>query len=197
MTLVCQGFAMKSAPRPMPEIQFLLGGSYPADQHIEDALCDRLPWMAQRYQPFLARHTAGRKIDRMDEGLDCLTREFGPGRAVVLIGRSSGARLATLFAARHPDRVAAVVAIGYPFRHPDHGPEPDRVAHLANLACPTLILQGSRDEYGGLGVGQLYPLSPAIALQFTEATHAMRLTPAQWDGLAARIARFLGDTCLP
>lgn len=180
----------------MPEIQFLLGGSYPVDLYVEDALCSRLPWPLRRYQPLLDRHTGGQKITDMELGLRCLAQEFGPAAGVVLIGRSSGARLATKFAARYLDRVAAVVAIGYPFRHPDRGPEPDRVAHLAGLACPTLIVQGTQDEYGGLGVERLYPLSPAIELQFIESKHGMQLAPAQWDRVAASITRFLGDTCL-
>lgn len=175
----------------MPEFQSLLGGSYPADLYVEDALCSRLPWALRRYGPLLGRHTGGRKITDMETGLRCLAQEFGPAAGVVLIGRSSGARLATKFAARYPDRVAAVVALSYPFRHPDHGPEPDRVAHLAGLACPTLIVQGTRDEYGGLGADRLYPLSPAIEMQFIEAEHGMRLGAAQWDGLCARIAQFL------
>lgn len=180
----------------MPEIQFLLGGSYPADQHVEDALCARLPWPVRRYQPLLDRHTGGRKIDQMDDGLRHLLQAFGTDSHVVLIGRSSGARLVTKFAALYPGRVAAVVAIGYPFRHPDHGPEPDRVAHLASLACPTLIVQGTQDEYGGLGAERLYLLSPAIEMQFIESEHGMLLAPAQWDRVAASITRFLGDTCL-
>lgn len=180
----------------MPEIHCLLGGSYPADLYVEDALCSRLPWPLLRYAPLLARHAGGRKITEMGPGLRCLDRAFGPGAEVVLIGRSSGARLATKFAALHPDRVAAVVALSYPFSHPDHGPETDRVAHLATLASPTLILQGTHDAYGGLGADRLHALSPAVEMQFVDAGHEMQLQPAQWDRLCARIVRFLGDTCL-
>lgn len=175
----------------MPDIHCLLGGSYPADLYIEDALCSRLPWPLRRYDDLLQRHTAGRKITKMDTGLHCLAQEFGPAAGVVLIGRSSGARLATKFAARYPDRVAAVVALSYPFRHPDREAEPDRVTHLAGLGRPTLILQGLQDEYGGQEARQLYPLSPAITVEFLDCAHDMRLGAAQWDAVCARIAQFL------
>lgn len=73
--------------------------------------------------------------------------------AVVVAGKSMGGRMATHVAAQ-PDRwpcpvpLAAAIAFGYPLRPP--GPRGgDRVSHLLQLTVPTLIVQGTRDTFGG------------------------------------------------
>lgn len=65
---------------------------------------------------------------------------------VVLIGHSAGA-IAAAKASRHP-KVAGILCLGYPFRHPDRAPEPYRTNFLAKVTKPMLIVQGDRDEYG-------------------------------------------------
>lgn len=74
-------------------------------------------------------------------------------RAIVLAGKSLGGRMATHLAAdpaawRAAVPLAGAVAFGYPLRPP--GPRGgDRVSHLRRLAVPTLIVQGTRDTFGG------------------------------------------------
>lgn len=74
-------------------------------------------------------------------------------REVVVAGKSMGGRMATHLAAapdawRAPAPLTAAVAFGYPLRPP--GPRGgDRVSHLRRLAVPTLIVQGTRDTFGG------------------------------------------------
>lgn len=74
-------------------------------------------------------------------------------RAVVVAGKSMGGRMATHLAAqpeawRAAVPLAAAVAFGYPLRSP--GPRGgDRVSHLLQLSVPTLIVQGTRDTFGG------------------------------------------------
>jgi predicted alpha/beta-hydrolase family hydrolase len=74
-------------------------------------------------------------------------------RAVFVGGKSMGGRMATHLAAQPDQWVAAVplagaVALGYPLKPP--GPRGgDRVTHLRQLAVPTLIVQGTRDTFGG------------------------------------------------
>jgi predicted alpha/beta-hydrolase family hydrolase len=74
-------------------------------------------------------------------------------REVIVAGKSMGGRMATHLAAapdawRAPAPLTAAVAFGYPLRPP--GPRGgDRVSHLRRLAVPTLIVQGTRDTFGG------------------------------------------------
>lgn len=81
-------------------------------------------------------------------------RVAGPGvRGLAVGGKSLGGRMATHLAAAPatwpagPPLVAAV-AFGYPLKPP--GPRAsDRVSHLPRLSVPTLIVQGTRDTFGG------------------------------------------------
>ncbi len=74
-------------------------------------------------------------------------------RALIIGGKSMGGRMATHLAAAPerwagPPALAGAVAFGYPLRPP--GPRGgDRVSHLQHLALPTLIVQGTRDSFGG------------------------------------------------
>jgi predicted alpha/beta-hydrolase family hydrolase len=74
-------------------------------------------------------------------------------RAVFVGGKSMGGRMATHLAAQ-PDRwvcpvpLAGAIALGYPLKPP--GPRGgDRVSHLRQLFVPTLVVQGTRDTFGG------------------------------------------------
>jgi predicted alpha/beta-hydrolase family hydrolase len=77
----------------------------------------------------------------------------GARRAVFVGGKSMGGRMATHLAAqpdqwRGPVPLGGALALGYPLKPP--GPRGgDRVSHLRQLAVPTLIVQGTRDTFGG------------------------------------------------
>src|SRR3546814_5000837 len=60
-------------------------------------------------------------------------------------GKSMGGRMASLLADEL--EVDALVCLGYPF-YATGKPEKPRVAHLAELRTPTLIVQGERDALG-------------------------------------------------
>jgi uncharacterized protein len=70
-------------------------------------------------------------------------------------GKSMGGRIATHLAAaldKWPEGVpapAGVVVFGYPLSPPRSRRTGDRVTHLTSLAVPTLIVQGTRDVFGG------------------------------------------------
>lgn len=108
--------------------------------------------------PYLA---AGRKLPDRPPALEgaflaaltAAARAFPTSRAIFAGGKSMGGRMATHLAAA-PERwsgsprLAGVVAFGYPLRPP--GPRGgDRITHLQRLAVPTLIVQGTRDTFGG------------------------------------------------
>jgi predicted alpha/beta-hydrolase family hydrolase len=80
-----------------------------------------------------------------------------------------GGRVASLVADDlfSQQRVAGLVCLGYPF-HPVGQPAKLRTAHLATLACPTLIVQGTRDPFGTREDVAGYVLAPAISLQWIE-----------------------------
>lgn len=85
------------------------------------------------------------------------------GQTLLIGGKSMGGRVASLCAdALYDDgRIAGLVCLGYPF-HPPNKPETLRTAHLQSLRCPTLIVQGERDPFGGRSEVEGYELSPAI-----------------------------------
>ena len=86
-------------------------------------------------------------------------------------GKSMGGRVASLLAAdleREGIPVAGVVCLGYPFHAPGREPGPNRVEHLAAMATPTLILQGTRDPFGVPDDVAGYPLSPAVRVHWLE-----------------------------
>src|SRR5262245_19157859 len=71
------------------------------------------------------------------------------GGPVVLVGRSFGGRMCAFLAEQEPP--AALVVLGHPISPPGK-PRPRDEAALAALACPTLVVQGARDELGPLAV---------------------------------------------
>lgn len=80
-------------------------------------------------------------------------------------GKSMGGRVASLiaddlFAQR---RIAGLVCLGYPF-HPPKKPDTLRTAHLADLRCPALIVQGEADPLGSRAEVEGYRLSPRIGV---------------------------------
>ena len=108
--------------------------------------------------PYLA---AGRKLpDRAPTleraflaAMTAAAAAFPATRALVVGGKSMGGRMATHLAATPerwagPPPLAGAVAFGDPLRPP--GPRGgDRVSHLQRLGVPTLIVQGTRDSFGG------------------------------------------------
>lgn len=96
--------------------------------------------------------------------------DLGPTSGPLLIGgKSMGGRVASMVADELFDqrRIAGLVCLGYPF-HPPGKPEKLRTAHLEQLRTPTLICQGTRDEFGTRDEVAQYPLSPSIDLLWLE-----------------------------
>ena len=86
----------------------------------------------------------------------------GSSGKVALVGRSFGGRMCTFLAAKETPEALAV--LGYPVAPPGR-PRPDDEAALLSLKCPTLIVQGSRDELGPVEVlERLAARNPLIRL---------------------------------
>ena len=80
-----------------------------------------------------------------------------------------GGRVASMAADALYDagRITGLVCLGYPF-HPPGRPTQLRTAHLKDLRTPTLIVQGTRDEFGVPDEVATYDLSKQIELLWLE-----------------------------
>ena len=85
---------------------------------------------------------------------------------IAIGGKSMGGRMASLLADELG--VDALVCLGYPF-YAAGKPEKPRVAHLAHVKTPTLIVQGERDALGNREAVEAYTLSPAIEVHWLVA----------------------------
>nr|WP_306791200.1 alpha/beta family hydrolase [Pseudomonas cannabina] len=100
-------------------------------------------------------------------------------------GKSMGGRMASLIADEL--QVDALVCLGYPF-YAVGKPDKPRVAHLAALETPTLIVQGERDALGDRETVEGYVLSDAIRVHW--------LPTANHDLKPLKIAGVSHDQCL-
>jgi len=89
--------------------------------------------------------------------------------ALIIGGKSMGGRVASMVADEllASRRVQGLLCLGYPF-HPPGKPEQPRTKHLAGLKTPTLIVQGTRDEFGTREDVSTYALSPLIEFLWLE-----------------------------
>ena len=88
---------------------------------------------------------------------------------LIIGGKSMGGRVASMIAGElfEADRIAGLLCVGYPF-HPIGKPEKLRTEHLQGLRTPTLICQGTRDQFGTKDEVNEYDLSSAIQLSWFE-----------------------------
>jgi len=98
------------------------------------------------------------------DAIRVLSEKHGPG-FVVIGGKSLGGRIASMVA--DEAGVLGLVCLGYPF-HPPGQPNKLRVAHLASLRTPGLIVQGTRDPFGGRDEVSRYSLSETLRVVFLE-----------------------------
>ncbi|HEV8228914.1 MAG TPA: alpha/beta fold hydrolase [Candidatus Limnocylindria bacterium] len=120
------------------------------------------------------------------EDLRAARDELGADR-VALVGRSFGGRICAFLAAAEPPDALAI--LGHPIAPPGR-PRPRDEDALANVRCPTLVVQGERDELGPLAVLQRIALTnPLIDLAVIEgAGHDFG---AREGDAVAQVARWL------
>lgn len=106
--------------------------------------CARVTFSTRGSRPSRGYETELADLRAAREGL--LAGGTGP---VVLIGRSFGGRMCAFLAEAEPP--AALVVLGHPISPPNRARPRDEAA-LAAVACPTLVVQGERDELGPLAV---------------------------------------------
>ncbi len=145
------------------------GAGSPMDSPFMTAMANRLAERGHRVVRFEFPYMAARRHDGRRRPPDrqptliatwrAVVAQLGGVERVVIGGKSMGGRMASLLAAE--DGARGLVCLGYPF-HPPRRPERPRVAHLADLRVPTLIVQGTRDPFGSVAEVAGYPLSPFI-----------------------------------
>jgi predicted alpha/beta-hydrolase family hydrolase len=121
------------------------------------------PYMAKRREE--GRRTALDRQPVLLAAWRAAIESLGGARGLVIGGKSLGGRMASLLADEVEAR--ALVCLGYPFHPPKH-PERLRTAHLERIRTPTLVVQGTRDPFGGPEEVAGYPLSPAIRVVWIE-----------------------------
>jgi predicted alpha/beta-hydrolase family hydrolase len=120
-----------------------------------------------------ARRTGGRggppRAEKAMPEYVAAVEALGPGAPLVIGGKSMGGRVASMVAdGLHAEgRIAGLLCLGYPF-HPPGRPEQLRTAHLAALATPALICQGTRDPFGTQEEVAGYALSERIEIFWVE-----------------------------
>lgn len=152
--------------------------------------------------PYMAeRRRSGRKRppDRQARLLETwrdVIGVLGP-ESLLIGGKSMGGRMASLVA--DEAGVAGLVCLGFPFHAPGRAPGP-RIDHLATLATPTLICQGSRDPFGTREDVADYDLAGTIRFHWAEdGDHDLvprrasgRSREQNWAEAELAIADFIG-----
>ena len=113
----------------------------------------------------------------------------GAANELIILSRSAGGRISSLIADEL--QIKQLICLGYPFKHPEKEEEPGRYQHLKNLKTPFLIIQGTRDEYGGSSVPERYELSPAIELFFVDTTHNFNISSEEWKTVLEKIGEVI------
>lgn len=120
-----------------------------------------------------ARRTGARKPPPRAEALnpeyEAAVAALDAGGPLIIGGKSMGGRVASMIAddLHRQGKIAGLLCLGYPF-HPPGQPDKLRTGHLKGLATPTLICQGTRDEFGTREEVPGYDLSDRIEILWLE-----------------------------
>lgn len=104
---------------------------------------------------------------------------------LIILSRSSGGLTSSLLADEL--NISNLICISYPFQHPDKDNEPERYLHLKNIKTPMLIIQGEKDEYGGLEIREKYQFSPNVELFFVDTNHDFLISNNDWNRVLLKI----------
>jgi hypothetical protein len=154
--------------------------------------------------PYMARRrTEGKRAGpdpqaRLLQSWRTAAGELGNERSLVIGGKSMGGRMASMVADELG--VAGLICLGYPFHAPGR-PDMPRIAHLQELRTPALIVQGTRDPFGGPEEVAGYGLSPAIRVRWLEdgdhdfkpRASSGRTHRGNWDEALEAIGAFLAE----
>lgn len=141
-----------------------------------------------KWDYFFKRHNP--EITIYESRIRHVIRTYGENKTVIILSHSAGGITASEIA--NEPNLKKIICFGYPFKHPSCDEEFFRTKNLKDVQKPFLIIQGNKDEYGGLGVQNHYELSPYIKFEFVEATHEYEnLSIDDWFKITQRIESFL------
>jgi len=125
-------------------------------------------------------------------------RDASPAAAglhIFIGGKSMGGRIATHLGAaleQWPEAPppAGIIAFGYPLAPPRGKRTGDRVTHLKALTVPTLIVQGTRDPFGGPdeireAIADANPVPPVTILPVDSGDHSFAVLKSSGRDQAA------------
>lgn len=137
---------------------------------------------------------AGRRLApapaRLDEAFVAIVERLAPPAPFVLGGRSAGARVACRTAAALG--ADAVLALAFPLCPPGR-PDRSRVHELVGSEVPTLVVQGTRDPFGGpaaLPAGSI----AVVAVPGADHGFAVRVRDGGAEAQAAGLAHAVEET---
>lgn len=160
-------------------ILFAHGAGAPMDSPAMTAIAEALAEQGLRVVRFEFSYMANRRTEgtrKPPPRAEKLNSEYlaaietlrvdGP---LIIGGKSMGGRVASMIADElyGTDQIAGLLCVGYPF-HPIGKPEKLRTEHLQELRTPTLICQGTRDQFGSRDEVSDYELSAAIQVSWFE-----------------------------
>ncbi len=110
---------------------------------------------------------AERLIQQYERAVEMMRGRMTPRAKLFIGGKSMGGRVASMIADRlHADAlISGLVCLGYPF-HPPKKTEQLRTAHLTDMTCPAMIVQGDRDPFGSRSEVEAMTLSPHVAFHW-------------------------------
>lgn len=172
--------AFAAADRPLLTLVLGHGAGGGIEAADLEALARELPsrgvTVLRVQQPW---RVAGRKVAAAPATLDrawlAVLEALGTVGPLAVGGRSAGARVACRTA--RAVGAARVVALAFPL-HPPGRPERTRLAELLDVGAPTLVVQGTRDAFGGPSD---FPSGPDLHVHpVPGADHAFRV-PRTYD----------------
>ncbi|MGO9361406.1 MAG: alpha/beta family hydrolase [Xanthobacteraceae bacterium] len=171
-------FLITGEPAARATIMLAHGAGAPMDSPFMNATAEVLAGAGFRVVRFEFAYMAGRRAGQRKPPprAETVMSEYRAAvdalavKGLLIIGgKSMGGRVASMIADElyRAGAIAGLLCLGYPF-HPPGKPQQLRIAHLIDLATPTLICQGTRDELGAQGEVGSYGLSSNIELAWFE-----------------------------
>ena len=115
---------------------------------------------------------------------------IGKNKSIYIMSHSAGG--ITALSLSNETNLCGIICFGYPFKHPDKGEESYRTKYLKDIQKRFLIIQGTKDEYGGKDVQHRYDLSPSIEFEFIDTTHEYEnLSADDWARVTHKVEGLL------